>query len=167
MTIPFYQLNSKYILALLRIGMGWIYLWMGVDKLFGLSFPTRFMHGWVQGYSPTFSFFRTQASGLFAEFYQNIAGHPLVDWLYMLWLFHIGILLILGIGMKIATHSAALMTFLAITLSFPSPYNPLFDDRLIFILVLLALNTVRSQDTLGFGKWWGQQYLVRKYPIFE
>ena len=74
---------SGYIWGILRIGMGWIFLWAFFDKLFGLGFATKAEGAWVNGGSPTFGFLNFASKGPLAEIYQSMAGNAVVDWLFM------------------------------------------------------------------------------------
>jgi len=44
--------TGRYVLAVLRILLGWIMLWPFFDKMFGLGFATPAGQGFVQGGSP-------------------------------------------------------------------------------------------------------------------
>jgi len=103
--------KERYIWAVLRIGMGWIFLWGFLDKLFGLGFATASEKAWLAGGSPTSGYLNFATSGPFAPLFQSLAGNPVVDWLFMLGLLLLGLALILGIGVKIAGYSGALLMF--------------------------------------------------------
>src|SRR3712207_7355187 len=47
---------TRYVLAGLRLALGWIFLWAFVDKLFGLGFATKAENAWIDGGSPTQGF---------------------------------------------------------------------------------------------------------------
>ena len=96
------KLLTKNTPALLRIGLGWIFLWAFIDKVFGLGFATEAGKHWLTGASPTMGFLKFGTKGPLAGVFQAMAGSPVVDWLFMLGLLLIGLALILGIGMKIA-----------------------------------------------------------------
>jgi thiosulfate dehydrogenase [quinone] large subunit len=44
---------TRYVLAGLRLALGWIFLWAVIDKLFGLGFATPAKNAWIDGGSPT------------------------------------------------------------------------------------------------------------------
>lgn len=52
------EIKGKYIWGLLRLGMGWIFFWAFIDKVFGLGFATATGKGWIDGVSPTFGFLK-------------------------------------------------------------------------------------------------------------
>lgn len=148
--------------------MGWLFFWPFLDKTFGLGFATEAGKGWIDGGSPTFGFLNFASKGPFAEFYQGIAGHPVVDWLFMLGLLFIGVAFILGIGVRMAGYGAAFMFVLMYTAGFIWPeHNPFLDDHLIYAVIAIGLTFVNSGQWLGLGKWWEGLSLVRKYPLLK
>jgi len=169
---------SNYIWGVTRISLGLVFFWAFVDKLFGLGFATcRGKDGlvstfcdsaWINGGSPTKGFlkFGTEGSPLESTF-QAMAGNAIWDWLFMIGLGAIGLALILGIGMKIATYSGALLLGFMYLAMFQPENNPVIDDHIIYVLVLLGLCHTNDSQALGFGKWWKKQGLVKRYPILE
>src|SRR3989338_5201147 len=146
-------MKNQYILALLRISLGFIFLWAFLDKLFGFGFSTLPENSWLNGGSPTLGFL-SSVKGPFASIYNAIAGNPVTDILFMLGLFLVGLSLMLGILTRIASYSGILMTFLIWTASLPIKSNPFLDQHIIYILVLLLLGSTNSGNVLGFGKPW-------------
>jgi len=158
----------KYaVLATLRIGLGWTFLWPFFDKLLGLGFATESGKAWLDGVSPTFGFLKFGAYGPLKPFFESLAGNPLVDWLFMIGLLGLGIALILGIGMRIAAYSGTLLLLLMWFALLPPKNNPFLDDHIIYALLLIMLYQTNAGDWFGLGKWWGQTMLVRKYPILK
>ena len=153
--------------ALLRISLGWIFFWGFIDKLFGLGFATEAGKSWLDGASPTSGFLSFGTHGPFAEFYQSLAGNPLVDWLFMLGLGLIGLSLILGIGMRVATASGALLMLLLWTAALPPEHNPLIDEHIVYILLLIGLHVNEAGDHYGLGKIWGETKLVKRFPSLK
>src|SRR3982750_4590937 len=92
----------RYVMAGLRLALGWTFLWAFLDKLFGLGHETASKAAWINGGSPTQGFLKFGAKGPFADFYHSIAGATWADWAFMIGLAAIGIALITGIGMRIA-----------------------------------------------------------------
>ena len=158
---------QQHISGLTRISLGFILLWAFFDKLLGLGMNTALEKSWLAGTSPTLGFLKLATKGPLAGFYQNLAGNVVVDWLFMMGLLLIGLALILGVGMKIATYSGSLLMFLMWSASFPPKTNPLIDQHIIYILVLLGLNATKAGEHLGFGKWWSNTGIVKKFPILE
>ena len=75
--------DMKQLWGLLRIMLGWIFLWPFLDKLFGWGFATEAGQGWLQGGSPTAGFLQFGTKGPLAEYFQSLAGQAWVDWLFM------------------------------------------------------------------------------------
>jgi len=155
---------TRYLLAGLRLALGWIFLWAFIDKLFGLGFATKAENAWIDGGSPTAGFLGNAVKGPFADFYASFAGAAWADWLFMTGLAGIGIALILGIGMRIAAAAGALLYVMMWTVVLPPENNPFMDDHLINALVLVALALTAAGDTLGLGKIWARLPIVQRLP---
>ncbi|MBI4090486.1 MAG: hypothetical protein HY422_00510 [Candidatus Komeilibacteria bacterium] len=151
--------------GLLRIAFGFIFFWAFVDKLFGLGFATTMEKAWLNGGSPTLGFLKLASKGPLAPLYQIIAGTPLVDWLFMLGLLGIGTALLLGIGMRIACYSGAVLVILMYTAVLPPANNPILDEHIIYFFVFLLLGAFNAGDYLGFGVQWKKTGLVKQYPF--
>lgn len=160
-------LPGKWLWAVLRLAMGWLFLWPFVDKVFGLGFATQSEQAWLAGGSPTYGFLKFGAQGPLAPFFNALAGSGLVDWLFMLGLLLIGSALILGVGVRIASYSGAVMLFLMWLAVLPPEHNPVLDEHLIYLAVLISLGLVHAGRYAGLGKWWRKTKLVRNYPWFE
>ena len=162
------QKKEKTIWGLLRIGMGLIFLWAFMDKLFGLGFATTADKAWITGGSPTFGFLKFATKGPFAFFYQNMAGSAVVDWLFMLGLLFIGLTLTLGILVRFGSYIGALMLVLMYTAGFMPPENhPFIDDHIIYIIIMIGLSMTNSGEYLGLGKQWANTDFVKKHKVFK
>ena len=155
---------ARAVFAALRIVLGATFLWAFLDKLFGLGYSTPSERSWLNGGSPTRGFLANSASGPFEGIYQDIAGAAWADWLFMLGLAAIGTALLLGIGMRVAAVSGALLYLLMWTVVLPPENNPVLDDHIIGALAVLALALVHAGDTAGLGRWWKRQPVVRDHP---
>lgn len=153
--------------GLLRIGLGWIFLWPFLDKLIGLGFATKPENAWLSGGSPTTGFLLHATKGPFASFFQGLANNVFVDWLFMLGLLLIGLALIFGILVKIASYSGALMLVLIYIAVLPPEHNPFLDDHIIYAAVLIGFTFIKSGHWLGFGKSWSKQKFIKKNPYLE
>lgn len=159
--------NNSIAWSLLRIVLGFIMLWAFLDKLFGLGFATSPAKSWLNGGSPTAGFLKMGTQGPFASLFQSLSGSPIVDWLFMMGLLLIGTALILGIGMKIAGYSGALlMFFMWLATLFPKN-NPLVDEHIIYLLIFLGFARSQVGHTLSLHKWWISTKLVKKNPILS
>lgn len=155
---------ARYVLAAVRIGLGWIFLWAFLDKLFGLGYSTPEANAWVDGGHPTAGFLGHSATGPFADTWHDAAGTWWADWLFMIGLAGIGIALTLGVGMRIAAATAAVLYVLMWSVVLPPTTNPILDDHLILAAVVIGLALINAGDTVGFGRWWARTPLVRNLP---
>lgn len=164
--------DPSYFLGVLRLGMGWIFLWAFIDKLLGLGYSTCAGQGnmcadaWINGGSPTEGFLLNSTRGPFAEVFQSMAGNPVVDWLFMLGLAFVGVTLLLGIFVSLGSAAGAVMLFLMYFAMLLPTSNPLIDTHVIEALLLIMFIYTNAGKTLGLGKWWSEQHFVQKYPIF-
>jgi thiosulfate dehydrogenase (quinone) large subunit len=158
------QKATRYVLAGLRLSLGWIFLWAFLDKLFGLGHETTSAHAWINGGSPTAGFLGKGVSGPFADFYHSIAGDAWADWLFMIGLAGIGIALIAGVGMRIAAVAGSILLVLMWSAVLPPNNNPFMDDHLIYAGVLVLLALTAAGTTLGFGGFWNRLPLVQRFP---
>jgi thiosulfate dehydrogenase [quinone] large subunit len=156
-----------YVLGVVRLALGWTFLWAFLDKAFGLGHETASADAWIDGGSPTSGFLGHGTSGPFADFYQGMAGHAWADWLFMLGLLGIGTALILGVAMRIAASAGALLLILMFTAALPPANNLFMDDHIIYALVLGALVLAHAGRTLGFGKVWETLPIVERTPILR
>lgn len=155
--------TAAYLWALTRLCLGWTFLWPFLDKTFGLGHETPSANAWIDGGSPTEGYL-ANATGPFADFYQSFAGAGWANWGFMIGLLCIGVALLLGIGMRIAALSGALLLMLMWTSALPPDNNPFMDDHIIYALVLLGLAVVGAGNTLGLGRRWTNTDLVRRHP---
>lgn len=154
-------------LAVLRIMMGWVFLWAFLDKLFGLGFATASANAWIRGGSPTFGFLTHGTSGPLAPMFQAMAGNPVVDAVFMFGLLGIGAAFILGIGMRIAAVAGALMMALMYLASLAPGNNPLIDDHIVYAVVLMLLAAFHAGRTWGLGKKWEAKPVVQEHRWLE
>ena len=168
----------RMVLGLLRLVIGWTFLWAFLDKLLALGFSTgrdpesgvvdRFGDAaWINDGEPTYGFLAFGAKGPFADFYAGIAGAAWADWLFMAGLLGIGVAFLLGIVMNLAAVSAAVMYVLMWTVVLPPENNPITDDHIIGALVVAALALLSAGRYLGLGRWWESTGLVQRMPILK
>ncbi len=166
-------------LAVLRIAFGVTFLWAFLDKTFALGFHTGYDQegaldrfgpaAWINGGSPTDGFlsFAVPADNPFKGFFDALAGHAWVDWLFMLGLLGIGVTLLFGIAMRIGTAAGALMYAFMYAASLPLENNPVVDDHLIGVIVMAVLVLGSAGTTWGLGRTWHRARLVRQYPVLR
>ncbi len=153
--------------SVLRIFLGLVFFWAFVDKLFGLGFSTKPEKAWLAGGSPTLGFLTNSPKGPFVDIYHSLAGIGIVDWLFMIGLCCIGLSLILGIGLRIAGYSGALLMLLMWAALIPPANHPFLDDHIIYAGLLLGFSFLKVGRELGLGEKWSSLALVKKYPILE
>ena len=85
----------------------------------------------------------------------------------MLGLLGIGVALMLGVTMRIAAASGALMLVLMWAASLPLENNPIVDDHLVYALVLVGLVAAHARRRLGLGQTWEKLALVQRFPILK
>jgi thiosulfate dehydrogenase [quinone] large subunit len=172
-------------LAVLRIAFGFTFLWAFLDKAFALGFSTGAQYAedgsrtgidfmaqdaaWFNGGSPTEGFltFGVPADNPFKDMWTNMAGQTWVDVLFMAGLLGIGVTLLLGVGMRIGTAAGALMYAFMYLAVLPLENNPVVDDHLIGVIVMVVLALGAAGTTWGLGHWWNRRSLVQKYPILK
>lgn len=146
--------------------MGFIFLWTFLDKTFGLGYATTPDKAWIAGNSPTAGFLQFGTEGPLATLFGSLSGNLAVDLLFMMGMLLIGISLILGMGVKIAGWTGSLMMFMIYLSVFPPENNPVVDEHIIYILVLLFFTTKPEVgDVFGFGRVWKKSALVKRCPL--
>lgn len=175
--LPARPTPAERVLAVLRIAFGLTFLWAFADKLLALGFGTgrddagvvdRFgPAAWVNGGSPTNGFLAFGADGPFDGFYHSIAGAAWADWAFMLGLLGIGLALTLGIGMRLAAASGALLYVMMWTVVLPPENNPVLDDHILGAITLIALALTNAGAVWGLGARWASTDLVTKNPLLR
>ena len=169
---------AGYAVGVLRIIVGWTFLWAFLDKLFALGYSTgvdaetgvtdRFGDAaWIHGGSPTFGFLTFGADGPFKDFYNGIAGDAWADWLFMLGLLGIGVAFLFGVFMRLGAIAAFAMYLLMWTVVLPPENNPVTDDHILGAAVVVVLALVGAGRYLGLGRWWERQSIAQRIPILK
>lgn len=150
-----------------RLIMGVIFLWAFFDKLFGLNYATAADAGWLDGVSPTYGYLRFASSGPLQSLFHTLAGNVVVDWLFMGGLFLIGLGLLAGVAYRITTFSGLLLLSFIWLSGLPPEHNPIIDEHIVYMFVLLILYYTQAQRWLGLGDWWIKQPIVRRLPFLH
>jgi thiosulfate dehydrogenase [quinone] large subunit len=158
---------ESVVLGLLRLAMGWTFLWPFLDKTFGLGHETASADAWIDGGSPTAGFLGNATAGPLAGMYQDLAGQAWADWLFMLGLLGIGVALLAGVATRIAAASGALLLVLMWSAVLPPANNPFLDDHLVYALLLAVLALTHAGRYIGLGRWWEGLPLVRRVPVLR
>jgi thiosulfate dehydrogenase (quinone) large subunit len=166
---------GRLLLGVLRVGVGWIFFWSFLDKMWGLGYSTPKSNAWVNGGSPTAGFLGHVYVGPFASWFRSIAGATWADYLFMIGLCALGVSLILGIGLRLAALPGAALTVMMWLSEWPpakvttqgqptGSTNPFFDDHLVWALLFLIFPLLNAGDWVGLGRWWRGVGLVKRMP---
>lgn len=160
--------GTGWLLAFIRLTLGWTFAWAFFDKLLGLGFATPPERAWIAGGSPTTGFLTNAADGPLAETFRAMAGVPAVDWLFMVGLAGIGFALLLGVGLRVAGYAGALLLVLMfLAASLPPDNNPLIDEHVIHAGLLVAVAHLGPGRFAPLAKWWKSWPWVKRFPILR
>ena len=134
---------------LLRIAMGWIFVWSGFDNLLGDWTSAGFLVNATKG----------PLEGWFVDLGTNSAAVDVIDGLVIGGQILIGITLILGIVTRFSLFWAGVMMFMFYIAQLPPANNPFLDEHIIYIGVFLLLGA------LGAGRILGLDALIEKLPF--
>lgn len=133
---------------LLRLTMGWIFIWSGIDKAVTHFSASGFLIHSTQG--PLGSWFQSLGTNQAAL---NVIN-PLVIWGQIL----IGATLVLGLFTRAGLFWAAVMMMMFYLAQFPPATNPFMDEHLVYILLFGLLGA------LGAGRILGLDTVVERIP---
>jgi thiosulfate dehydrogenase (quinone) large subunit len=161
-------------LAVLRISVGFVFLWAFLDKTFGLGYATPSAKAWINGGSPTKGFLSSIDVGPFQGMFHGLAGTPFADWAFMLGLLGIGVALIAGIGLRIAAGAAVVMMAMMWFAEYPlaqhtsagkpsGSTNPITDYHFIYAVSAVTVALTYAGNTWGLGRWWAKLPVVQKH----
>lgn len=150
---------TRLVTGLLRVVIGFYFLWAFVDKTFGLGYSTPEENAWVDGGSPTTGYL-SNVDGPFADYFNDIAGQQWADWLFMIGLLAIGVALFLGIGVRIAAFFGVVLLVFMYLASLPLTSNPGIDDHIVMALAVALLGLIGAGSVWGLGKAWRRSSFV-------
>lgn len=154
--------------SILRILLGWTFMWAFIDKTFGIGFATKPGLGWVDGGSPTYGFLMHATKGPFAELFQSLAGNALVEVVFMAGLLFVGLTLLLGIMVRLGAAVGFVMYLSFFTAGFlPPEHNPIIDEHVINAVIMIGLFITVPSTYLGFGKKWKRRRIVQRHPLLQ
>jgi len=157
----------RYVIAAIRLSLGWVFLWAFLDKLFGLGHGTAAKDAWINGGHPTLGFLKFGTKGPFADLYQSFAGAAWADWLFMAALAGIGVALMAGVAMRLAATAGVVLLLMMWTAVLPPENNPFMDDHVIYALTLVAITLAGAGHTLGLGRMWERLPVVRDHAFLK
>lgn len=172
------EVRGMWAWTLLRLLLGWSFMWAFLDKMFGLGFATcRLEDGAIdfgcdaammQGGSPTYGFlnFATQGShtGGWVDWMAPSAADSInyADVLFMLALLLGGAALMLGIGVRMAAIGGAiLMAFLFVAVDVWPQNNPVNSSHVIEGAAFLGIAYV------GPGPFSLQRWFEGRFPALK
>jgi thiosulfate dehydrogenase [quinone] large subunit len=164
--------------AILRIGIGLIYLWGFISAGFGVHYTNQVVDnnapapqevqyhwdfevntddGWITSgfsHSPTEGYVDNNTHGPLAFIPQNLPV-GLDDFGWMFAIGGLGIALTLGICSRIAGWGGFLLNIMIWFATFPPSTNPIFDaEHFMFAFILLLLMWLHASNYWGIGRWW-------------
>lgn len=153
--------------AVLRVALGFVFLWAFLDKTFGLGYATPSAKSWINGGSPTNGFLSHVEVGPFQSFFNTIAGTWWADTLFMLGLLGVGLGLILGVALRFFAVAGSIMMAMMWAAEWPlaqftstgapnGSSNPLTDYHVIYALALIVLAVIGAGRFFGLGDWWAK-----------
>ncbi|GID97571.1 DoxX family membrane protein [Amorphoplanes digitatis] len=161
-------------LAVLRISVGFVFLWAFLDKMFGFGYATPTERAWINGGSPTKGFLSSVDVGPLQGFYHNIAGQTWADWGFMLGMLAMGLALVLGIGLRIAACAVTVMMAMMWAAEWPlaqqnaagepsGSSNPIVDYHVVYALSAIVVALTYAGHTWGLGRQWVKLPFVQKH----
>ncbi|MEO9224017.1 MAG: hypothetical protein ABI276_03400 [Acidimicrobiales bacterium] len=166
-------IGGNFAVAVSRIGVGFVFLWAFLDKLFGLGYSTPSGQSWLNGGSPTKGFLSHVAAGPFEHTFHTMAGKGWVDWLFMLGLLGVGVAVIAGVAMRPAAVAGVVMLAFMWAAEWPPAKhgsagptmstNPIVDYHFVYALALVMLAVVGAGRAWGLGKAWERLPLVQRH----
>ena len=159
------SLAGRRVLAVLRIVIGWTFLWAFLDKTFALGFSTESGNGWIEGGSPTTGYLMGASEGWFGGMFEAMAGQAWADWLFMLALLGLGVAAVLGIGLRIAAVVGVLVPGLMYLSQLPFESgvatNPLTTAHWYYALLFVLFPLLDAGRTWGLADLWERVPMVR------
>jgi thiosulfate dehydrogenase (quinone) large subunit len=151
--------NLSFSLFLLRVGLGWYFLWAGLTKVFD---PLWSAAG-----------FLTHAK-TFPKFYEWFASPdilPFTNFLNEWGITLVGVTLLLGIGVRVGSAVGILLMILyyfpALEFPYVPPYAFIVDEHVIYALGLVVVALGRAGKTLGLAAVCERIALSDRYPVLR
>lgn len=143
--------------------MGWSFLWVFMDRLFGLGFPTT--QGWIHGGNPVRGILIYTYEGPLSGAYDWCAAEWPVQAGLMAGLFIVGVGAIFGTWFRMAAFLGAGIYLLMWSARLPPTNNPITDDHLMGALIMIGLAMSNSGKTWSFSDKWQKLPFIseRKY----
>ncbi|MEP6853285.1 MAG: DoxX family membrane protein [bacterium] len=161
-------------LAVLRIAIGFVFLWAFVDKTFGLRYSTTTAKAWINGGSPTKGFLSSVEVGPLQSTFHSLAGTHVANWLFMLGLLGIGVAFILGVALRFAALCGVILLAGMWLATWPfaqfdskgaptGSNNPIVDSHVLEALILIVAALTYAGTTWGLGRIWARLPFVANH----
>lgn len=150
---------GRNLLGIVRILVGFEFLWAFFDKLLGLGFSTTPDKAWIAGGHPTAGYLGHVADPAtgnplagFFQFWLDLG--TVTDVLFMLGLLGVGLTVTFGFLFRFGAIAGAAMMLLMWLASFPIEANPFVDYHIVDLFLLLGLAAIGADRWLGLGSIW-------------
>jgi thiosulfate dehydrogenase [quinone] large subunit len=156
--------------AILRIGIGLVYLWAFLAQGFGIGYTNQAEgesgYAWQFSYDADNGWISSGFSSSPTQGYVDSLEGPvafipqklpvgLVDFGWMFAIGGLAIALTLGICSRIAGWGGFLLNLMIWFSVFPPANNPVFDaEHFMFAFILLLLMWIQASNYWGIGRWW-------------
>lgn len=147
---------QKISLALFRLTMGWMFFYAGITKVLD---PNWSAAGYLNG------------AKTFAGFYNLLTTPgllPITNFINEWGLTILGVSLILGIGVRLASLLGALLMLLyyfpILAFPYPNPHAFIVDEHIIYSAGLLLLAGLSAGRVFGLETWCANLPICSKYP---
>lgn len=142
-----------YSLVLMRVVMGWVFFYAGIDKILAGDWSAR---GYLMGAAG-------REGSLFPGFWQTLATDyiGIIDPLNMWGLTLIGLALILGAFVRWSAFWGAVMMLFYYFSSYPLQHSLIIDDHIVYAVLLFGLGA------FGAGRILGLDAYIEEFAFFK
>jgi thiosulfate dehydrogenase (quinone) large subunit len=159
---------GRKVLAALRIVVGFNFLWSFLDKALGLNYTTPAENAWFSGGSPTQGYLMGASDGPLGGMWETMAGNPVIDTLFMLALFGLGIAALFGAGLRVAAVAGMVLASFFYLSQLPleagAATNPVTTSHWYYFLMFPLFALLDAGRTWGVAGIWERVSIVRKAP---
>lgn len=150
---------QKISLFLLRVSLGWMFFYAGITKVLNPNWSAAEYVGGAK---------------TFVNFFQWLLQPgilPIVNFVNEWGLVLLGVSLILGIGVRLASVLGAILMLLyylpILDFPYPNAHSFIVDDHIIYVAALLFLGAMKAGRTWGLENWCAGLPICRKYPALR
>ncbi len=143
--------------VVLRLSMGWIFIWAGFDKLITDFSAEGFLIDASKG----------PLKELFVDMGQSETALDVVDPLVIYGQILIGFALILGVFTRFGLMMGSIQMFTFYLVQLWPPFNPFLDEHIIYIFLMALLGALGAGRILGLDTYIERWKPVQKIPGLE